>query len=219
MDKVIELTYELKEELNWENVYRDDGQPNFHRIPKEDARRAAEEYWEWCESLTNFLEACIENNIITTASCAGHPERWKNYSCVTFDASNENTKQLIEFISETKLPYEILMRKLNKSRFWESGESVTVTIYVDLDKRDLLYNTCTEKIKKGINETWKKEKQSKSLMRSLIGLIEEYELKMEFSGSITYDVQEEQLHFNEEALKRKYIKIIDDIPNWLDYIL
>ena len=99
---------------SWETEYTDDWRPNFLKIPKKDAKKAAKEYWEGCKSLTKFLEVCILNGIQTTSSCAGHPEKDKNYSCVDFDISGEKAKKLVEYIIDNKLADSIRIRKLKK---------------------------------------------------------------------------------------------------------
>lgn len=52
--------------------YRDDGQPYFKRVPKKDAKQAAEIWGEGSELLTYLLEVCIQNGIKTNACCRGH---------------------------------------------------------------------------------------------------------------------------------------------------
>lgn len=184
------------------NKYKDDGKPNFNKIPKEDARKAAEEYWEWCESLTDFLEACIKNDIITTASCAGHPERWRD-SNVDFDISNDRTKRLIEFIVENKLADFIYVRKIRINQ----EEKCILTVDVNMEKRDLLYKSCTKEIERIVKEKGIDIEKSESLTRKIMTVAEQYKLKGRVGCSIKYNIQNDTLNAPEFEVKFQLINL------------
>ena len=134
----------------WEVTYINNGVPRYKKIPPEDARKAAGEYGEWYQPLIDFLEICIINGIVTTSSCAGHLKnnnKW-SYSYVSFDISDDRTKKLVEFVVKNKLANCILINKDDEN--WE--ELCVLTMYVDLDYKDLFYKACIKKISEIIQE-------------------------------------------------------------------
>lgn len=214
----------LKNLKKWESTkYKNDGDPSFRKIPKEDARKAAEEYWEWCESLTNFLEICIKNGIVTTGSCAGHPEKWRELSYVMFDITDERTKDFIEFVVENKLADELHMWKKDKKAYWiefkdgENKEVVHLTLVVSINRRDEMYNIWTKRIKEHIEEhkMGKKErnKESESLIRKLMKIEGEYKLKKSHWCYMEYSIKENKVRAFDNQTKELLQKSKIDFEN------
>ena len=139
-----------KQQHLWEVTYINNGVPRYKKIPPEDARKAAGEYGEWYQPLIDFLEICIRNGIVTTSSCAGHLENnnKRSYSYVSFDISDDRTKKLVEFVVKNKLANCILINKHDVS----GKELCVLTMYVDLDNKDLFYKTCIKKLSEIIQE-------------------------------------------------------------------
>lgn len=164
----------------WEVTYINNGVPRYKKIPPEDARKAAGEYGEWYQPLIDFLEICIINGIVTTSSCAGHLEnnnKW-SYSYVSFDISDNRTKKLVEFVVKNKLANCISINKDDEN--WE--ELCVLTMYVDLDYKDLFYKACIKKLSEIIQENESEDNlkkdtsfnnNSQTLIRKLITISSE----------------------------------------------
>ena len=168
-------TTRIQNVLGW--PYKNNGEPYFEEIPPKNAKEAAEKFWEWCESLTKFLEICFEHGIKTSASCAGHPEEYRFESYVDFDISDERTKELVEFVVENKLAEEMRIRKIK----YGSKEICVLSMGVVVGKRDSLYEACTKQIEEIIkkHDVWEDktkeevtDNSNKSLIRRLIEIVE-----------------------------------------------
>lgn len=221
LDVIIEdFSAGTKESIEAEiNTYRNDGQANYNEIPKEHARKAAEEYGEGYAPLIDFLELCFENGITTYASCAGHNENDTAY--VLFDASDERTKKLAEYLSKNKIADTIGIWKFNKAEEGfkvnegDKEDSVFIAIHANMENRDNFFRCSIEQMKEIIEENNKgenvKNNESQSFVREIIMLLEQYK----FDEEIMLDVKREKvimdinallMHFNIEYEPEEFLQ-------------
>lgn len=198
--------------------YKNDWSATFDKIPISDAREAAEKFWEWCESLTSLLETCILNWIITNASCAGHPDLEDKESYISFDITDERTKNLIDYVVKYRLANKIFIVKhkwVETKNGWKK-DTMTTSIHVDIKRRDEVYEILEERINEHKNDdrTWdKKQKKYETEFRKLIRIAEKWDKKGLYWCSIEYDIKKKTIIDCDEEIKDELIKenfIIDD---------
>lgn len=93
--------------------YKNDGKPYRKKVSKKDARTAAEAWGEGNQSLTDLLEVCIENGILTRACCAGHIEEGKvrEFPYICFENQKGISSYLLEKVkSESSLKIILICR-------------------------------------------------------------------------------------------------------------
>ena len=147
--------------------YKNDGFVDERRVPKEDARRAAEAWGEGYEPLIDFLETCIEHDIQTFACCSGHEEG--DISYVLLDASDDKALELAQFIIENQLTDEIVLLKND-----DTGK-VFLNINTSMDNRERFYNACIEHIKEDRKREKEDNEQSKASLLGKIAMMMEQE--------------------------------------------
>ena len=170
------------------NEYRNDGMVDERKVPKEDARRAAEAWGEGYEPLINFLETCIENGFQTYACCAGHEEGDLSY--VLFSGTDENALDLVEFLAENKMTERIALTK-----DIDTGK-VFLCITSPMDEREDFYNKCSEFIKKE-----REEEKKENLIGKVAMMMEE----------------DEQINEIEYYIRQGYFTILLDDGNYVKY--
>ena len=154
-------------------------------IDKEEADRFANIFGEGSKYLTGLIKYCILNDIITLASCKGHPEdkgileRKSETGYITF-SFDENYDLLAYFLAALPVRKKGIVSHIENNR----DTNRTITLYVPATKKDM-----SEEYFKYILESIKGYKKEESSINDDIKKIVDYMFSLNSNESfdILYD--------------------------------
>ena len=192
--------------------YRNDGMPIYEKIPKEEAKEAAEVWGEGNEPLTKLLENLITNGVQTLACCAGH--EGENNPYIFLNAKDSKTIKLIEKMYEDPSLNSMCFLKAFK------GLDNRICLCPTMENRNEFFNKINETFNEIINSK-PEGKRQETIISKIIDLngmhedISYFSYSNEFSiGDVDtreidgYEVPIEHC-INPEEMEKTYIPILE----------